>query len=673
MNRLDELLSEAQFQRRRRRRVVLSASALIIASAVLVFLGTTYLDRLKVDIAPDDGLKTAQIEILGGLGLVLGTNIIAVKEDIGLRVSASGFKSQELSVSNPTWRRGKIDVVLKPLPAKLDVKAAPPLADIRWYLDDIFITQAPNLKIDLSEGEHTVRAEHPNYEVVEHEVSLSRDQSFALSLDLTPVQGNIQITSDPTGSRVMLNAVTVGKTPLQFDVQGGRHEIVVAHSNYAERKDQVEVGLDNRVVKRHYKLKLVDQTIKFSLSPQDGLLTVDHVALSAGQSTSILLPVNSRHVVQYSKPGYATQTLEFTVKPNASNHIQLSLPALYGAVNIQSEPVAQVSIDGVAMGQTPLELMLQTFPQTVTVSRAGYRSQSRTITPDENMPEMMFVNLVSERDHRLSTSPKDYVNSVGMSFKLFKQPDTFRMGSERHEPGAWANEFVRQIQLSRPFYAGVHEVSVDQYQQFSAPGQSAVGSREPITGISWLEAALFCNWLSNKEGFNPVYQFSGTTFVGSDVNADGYRLLTEAEWEWLARKAGRFQQTLFPWGNKTTIPVNSGNLADESAKAAVSSYIPQYNDGQVALSTTGLYDPNPVGIYDLAGNASEWTHDSYSLAPPLDNIVEVDPFDQSAAARRTIKGSNYQTAMLHELKAAFRKGGESSDPTVGFRVARYLY
>ena len=86
-------------------------------------------------------------------------------------------------------------------------------------------------------------------------------------------------------------------------------------------------------------------------------------------------------------------------------------------------------------------------------------------------------------------------------------------------------------------------------------------------------------------------------------------------------------------------PPTSENLADESAKGAVPVYITQYNDGQSGVSDTGLFQSNRVGIHDLAGNVSEWLHDSYSLEPPTGNAVETDPFDSSAFPSHVVKGA----------------------------------
>ena len=673
MSRFEEQLTTAHLLRRRRTVFSLSAVAIIAFTAASVFLAMTYLDKLDVSISPTEVESTALIEVVDGLGIVWDRSVFAVRETLKLHVSADGYKAQELEISDATWRRGKMDVVLQPLPATLVAETVPLVSDIDWYLNDTFIAQSASLKTEMSAGQYTVTARHPSFESASQVVELERGQAYPVTLMMELIKGSVKITSVPSGAVISLNRSPVGKTPLEISVDGGKHEFAVSHEDYVSRTDSVRITTETREITRHYELARQKEQVTFSLAPEGGLLTVDHVAVPAGQTASISLPVNTSHRVEYSKPGYRTDTREFTVKPNSSNQIRLSLQAVYGQLEIMSNPVADVSVNGAVVGQTPMQLRLQTVPHTIILSRDGYVSESRTITPDESVMQSVVGNLETIQSHRLNNAPDTFTNSIGMEFKLFKNPASVTMGSRRGERDTRANEFVREVRLTRPFYVGLYEVTEDQFRQAVAPGQPPLGSRRPITGISWEEAAAFCNWLSIREELNPVYRFSGHQHIGSEASADGYRMLTEAEWEWLARKAGRSQESKFPWGNDSTVPANIGNLADESAKGAVPVYITQYNDGQSGVSDTGLFQPNRVGIHDLAGNVSEWLHDSYTLEPPTGNAVETDPFDGSAFPSHVVKGPNWKSASVKELRVAFRRGSASGEQTVGLRLARYLY
>ena len=662
-------------QRARRRRIMLGLSGVILILLVSagIYIGTAVIDRVFVAVAPDEALDIAQLEILEGTGWIWNDEIIAVRSPLKLQVSADGFKQEVLTVGDATWRRGQLDVVLKPLPATVKATAKPESDEVRWYLNGALVSVAPKLTINLPAGQHTIEARHPHFERTSQSISLERGESYQLSLELKPVMGQVEITSAPSGAEVLLNSEAIGNTPLHLELEGGEYEIALSLANHDPRKDSFVISPDNPEVRRHYKLAVSNREVNFSLTPSDGSLTVDGNTVTSREPASVLLPVNSRQTATYSKPGFRTKEIEFEVNSDTGNQIKIELEPVYGKVEVRSSPTADVSHDGKVIGRTPVVVRLQALPQTITVSQTRYLPETQTITPVEGTTRVLEVNLVSEQEHRIKTSPDTYVNSIGMKFKLFKEADYFTMGSKPGELNSRPNEFYRQVQLQRPFYAGVHEVTAEAFHKYSGANRIPTVGNRPITGVSWKEAAKFSNWLSQIEGLRPVYRFTGDEYLGSDSTADGYRMLTEAEWEWLARKAGRNQQTIFPWGDETIIPQNSGNLADVTAKGYAAVVIPQYNDGQAVESAIGLFQPNPAGIHDLTGNVSEWTHDVYDHTVPSGDQIELDPFDTSSATYHTIKGSNWASGEVGELRVAYRTGGSRGNDRTGFRLARYLY
>ncbi len=470
----------------------------------------------------------------------------------------------------------------------------------------------------------------------------------------------------------MTESRIAGQTPLTLEVEGGLHDLTVTSDGFDSRTDSVRITASSPTVKRHYELARSVASVSLTLSPTGGILLLDGKVKSVSNN-KLFLPVETRHELKYSKDGFRSQSVDFTVKRKGSNAIRIDLPPVYGLVEVNSQPQTEIEINGKVFGQTPQLLKMHAISQTITLNAPGFLSQTRTIIPEESTRQSVFMTLESEKDYRMRIAQPRYVNSAGIEMKLFDNLGSITLGSPRGEIGRRANEFLREVRLTRPFYAGVHEVTVEQFEKFSASGQASSGNRQPVTDIGWTAAAKFCNWLSNKEGFIPVYLFTDGQFAGSNPSADGYRMLTEAEWEWLARKAGRTQQSKFPWGDTTTIPANSGNFADESAKGSLKTYIRNYRDGYPQVSDTGVFDTNPAGLHDLAGNVKEWTHDVYSLKPPEQVQIGVDALDSGNSARHVIKGSSWKSAELTELRASWRGGSDSANDDVGFRVARYLF
>ena len=229
------------------------------------------------------------------------------------------------------------------------------------------------------------------------------------------------------------------------------------------------------------------------------------------------------------------------------------------------------------------------------------------------------------------------------------------------------------VNITMPFHLGIVEVTQQEYvwvmgnnpSGFCESGEQkqAVADQEtgrfPVENVSWKDATEFCRRLSAL----PEAQRANHV----------YRLPTEAEWEWLARKAGRKKTSRFTWGDQYIIPPSSGNLADESTKGTVDLYIPNYDDGYPRIAPVGSFGPDQAGLFDLSGNVSEWVHDLYSLVPPTGRRLELDPFGASFGDSHVVKGSNWRSGSLTELRAAFRDGLKAGRDDLGFRVVRYLY
>ena len=131
-----------------------------------------------------------------------------------------------------------------------------------------------------------------------------------------------------------------------------------------------------------------------------------------------------------------------------------------------------------------------------------------------------------------------------MSYGL---PEKHGLYDPANEKDRQRNEVQRDVSFSRKFWVSKHEVTQAQFAAFTGKGG---GSALPVTNISWSEAAAFTNWLSQKEGLTPFYVIQNGRVTGVDATSKGYRLPTEAEWEFVAKLNRRASQTTFLWGNK---------------------------------------------------------------------------------------------------------------------------
>jgi formylglycine-generating enzyme required for sulfatase activity len=187
------------------------------------------------------------------------------------------------------------------------------------------------------------------------------------------------------------------------------------------------------------------------------------------------------------------------------------------------------------------------------------------------------------------------------------------------------------------------------------------GNDHPVVNVSWFDAVAYCNWLSEKEGRVPAYTLSGEA-VSWNRDAGGYRLPTEAEWEYACR-AG------------TTTPFFTGERIS-TAQANYNGNFP-YNYGTRGLfrkSTlpAASFRPNGWGLYDMHGNVWEWCWDFYGLTREgTEHITALNPVGPDSGAHRINRGGGWESA-ARDLRSAARSSNfpETAGSSVGFRLAR---
>lgn len=633
---------------------------------------------VSFQIMPQLAANNAAVAISDRVGLVLFDGAYILGGQATMHFEAPGFISQSVEVD---FQKGAKHLIIEMQEAPLNVviTTEPPLPQTRWFVNGVYTDTAERFAQALLPGATTVEANHEFYRAEILQVDVQIGEDFTHQLVLAPLNGVIDIGSEPAGAQVVINGDKMGITPIQISAMaGGLYGMQIILAGYETVEEKIVITNKRMEIKRDYRLKLSRSAVQIKAQPVGGVLLVNGVATSV--TARLALAAGKKHIIQYKKSGYIPQSQEVLLEPNEDTEISFQLKQEMGEVVIRSSPAADILVNGKSMGATPQTLRLQALPQKITLMRVGYRAVERLITPTASSRILIDEQLKTESAARLSQATPFLTATADIEMKFFDprilSKNRFTMGSPNNEKFRRANEFQRQVELTKPFYVSTTEITEQQFAQYK-PIQ-VKNKKHPVRNVSWLAAAGFANWLSLQDGLQPAYQFVDGQLQSFNSIADGYRLLSEAEWEWLARVAGRSVVSRFIWGDETTIPKNSGNFADQSAKGSVSKYIPRYNDGFANVAPVASFPADVAGLYDMAGNVSEWVHDVYDLQPPRAGQVETDPFggrhhNDDGSDGRVVKGASFRSASVIGLRSSFRDGLSIKRDDVGFRIARYLY
>lgn len=207
-------------------------------------------------------------------------------------------------------------------------------------------------------------------------------------------------------------------------------------------------------------------------------------------------------------------------------------------------------------------------------------------------------------------------------------------------------------------------------------GAAPTGSLVPAANMSWRDAMVWCNALSEYKGRTPVY-YADAAFTtpmrtvdnlaidatpGHEDNpyvlwsADGYRLPTEAEWECAARYIDGATWNGGDWA--------SGTSSDDSTVAWYGA------DSGGAMHAVATKAANVLGLYDMSGNASEWCFDWYDLYTTSSPNTDADTFGPASGTARVVRGGDYASTTEIEASARSSAAPNVASIATGFRVCR---
>lgn len=609
--------------------------------------------------------------------LKIGERYLLLPGTYTLTAEKEGYKRLETEIEVTMESGRSLTFSLEKLPGFLALNAGP-LVGAVVQVDGTEVGKTPLEPIELAPGEHTVRVFAERYLDFTTTVTIQGGgTTLNLSVELTPGWATVTFESDPPGATVEVDGGRIGTTPLTHELIAGTHSWEVRLHGYKPRAGSLTVSADEPQTVTVERLERLDATLRIGTRPPGATVTLDGKYLGPAP-VEIDVPPDRAFEIQASKAGFEDVAREVRSESGKIAEVTIDLVPELGEVQIVYSPAdAELLVDGEVRNPDGGPLRLNAVPHDIEVRKEGYRPYRATVTPRIGFPQVVEVALETQEQYERRTIPAVMRSSQGQKLVLIGG-GKFQMGASRREPGRRANETQREVELTRKFYLSTTEVSNREFRQFQpqhASGRVAEFNLEiddhPVVRVTWEEAALYCNWLSDQEKLPPSYVESGGRVVGVRPLGTGYRLPTEAEWSWAARYGDGDTPLKYPWGNVLPIVQDSENYADEAARDIVGGAIAGYHDPFPVTAAVASFKPNARGLYDMGGNVAEWVHDVYTVYPSDSAGLEQDPLGLESGELHTICGGSWMEDSVADLRFTFRDYGSKPRPDLGFRIARY--
>ena len=567
---------------------------------------------------------------------------------------------------------------LQELPGQVTVNVTPDVP-FQLFVDGQQAAVEPPGVAEISRGLRRLRMATERYLPAEVELEVQGfGHAQTAEVVLQPAWADLQLSSDPAGAAVSIDGEPVGNTPLRTEILQGARSIDLALERHKPATLQLEVTAGAVLAPDTVVMQPADGRLVLTSQPAGATISIDGQFRGTTPAT-LVLSSGTEHRLRLSKPGYETYNQRISLEPEETRELAPGLAPQYGVVFLTTRPAdASLLVDGKPAGTATQRLRLTTRAHSLEISKPGYTTRRLSVTPRAGTSQNVDVKLETVAESRGRATPETITTTAGQALKLVRPAGSFRMGASRREAGRRANESARLVQLQRPFYLGIKEVTNGEFRRFrashrsgSAEGAGLDADDQPVVNISWDDAARYCNWLSRKQGLPEAYREDGGRMQAISPPGTGYRLPTEAEWSYVARMQGRQSPARYPWRGDYPPTSMAGNFADAQIADTLAHVVPGYDDRYRGSAPVGQFAAWPHGFYDLGGNVAEWMHDYYAVYPGMAEQLVTDPAGPASGDHHVVRGSSWRHGSISELRLSYRDYSRGPRPDLGFRIARY--
>ena len=656
---------------RRLRYLIIAVFSLLSLAALFVLFATP----LAINVSPEPN----SLSVTGFPPPVsIGGKKLVLPGSYNVKASRQGYKSLAEKIEVPSGGFQSFDFELQELPGRLQI-LVDPAVPFRVTAGGVEAEVDTDNFVLLERGLQQINLETDRYLAETLELEIAGFGALQeLSVSLRPAWAVVQLESEPAGATVSVDGISEGVTPLVAEIMQGQRRIELSLDGYKTARFATSLVAGTTLKPDVFELEPNDGTLVLETRPAGVTVSVDG-RFYGSTPISLVLSSGIVHQLRLSRPGYKVTEKSLSLNADEERQLKVDMAAEYGIVFASSKPAdANLTLDGKPAGSGTQRLRLTTRQHELVFSKPGYLPQTVKVTPRAGTSQNVDIVLKTRSQAKAEARSAVLKTAGGQEMRLLEPKGSFNMGASRREAGRRANESQRLVEITKPYYLSINEVTNAEYRLFnakhnsgSAEGMSLNNAQNPVVNISWDDAARYCNWLSEQDKLPPSYvEQDGQMKLLADVK-NGYRLPTEAEWVYAARIAGRSEPARYPWGDGYPPKTKAGNFADAQIADTLANVVTGYNDGYRASAPVGSFSAQSNGFNDRGGNVAEWINDFYAVYPGQAQRLVRDPTGPASGDHHVVRGSSWRDGSITELRLSYRDYSRVPRDNLGFRIARY--
>jgi formylglycine-generating enzyme required for sulfatase activity len=510
--------------------------------------------------------------------------------------------------------------------------------------------------IELVPGTYNLSIIKSGYLSQEETIKLELGESITRSYTLTKNVGTLNINTIPKDAAVIINKQNYGLRR-SIELSPGQYRIEVEKDGWYGESETVTIHLGETTSKT-YNLKQMTGSLQFSVLPLEATVRMLDATGNVYKSWTGMQYLKDIPVGQY--------TLE--CKADKHKTLKREIVITENATEIQELQMEEVS-DFISRA----DMILIKDSRFQMGSTDGDRDEKpvHTVTGSDFISRADMILIKGGRFQMGSTegdSDEKPVHTVTVSdFYMSKYEVTYQQFEEFIRSTNYKT--TAEVEGYSWVWTGSWEKKDGINWRYDVSGlpRSKSESEHPVIHVSWYDAVEYCNYLSRKEGLTPAYMIDKSRkdpnnessyddikwSITWNKNANGYRLPTEAEWEY-ASGGGASNRTKWSGTNSESSPGN---------------YAWYFSNSGNKTHPVGIKEPNSLGLYDMSGNVWEWCWDWYG---DYSSSSQTNPTGPSSGSYRVLRGGSWRSSGATSCRVAYRGDNLPSNRNVnlGFRLVR---